>query len=373
MTKRLRGYETPRSPLPSIRPSAFIQASARAADGLRVKRKHWIQPELAAAADVVGRTSGALPFWALQYTRQECRHRLKNGAFADTRSQGAFRLMRVLATVTSIVLLAMSLSAAANARQNGVRVLAEASDVLIHSALDACNAVDSRVIKAPERLRIATWNIRAARSAPLDVIAAEVAAMQADVIGLQEVDVRTRRSGFLDEPEVLATALGFHYVFAASIKWDEGDYGLAILSRWPLTEIRRHRLDSTTATEPRIILEVTICAAGRPLRVFNHHADSWVGSREVGFAALRGILHAHMGRGLMVVGDFNEQPDGAAVRALIDAGLVDLGAELGVRMENRRRIDYLLADGLLASRASSARVWPTDKSDHHAMMADLEW
>jgi endonuclease/exonuclease/phosphatase family metal-dependent hydrolase len=281
--------------------------------------------------------------------------------------------MRVLATVTSIVLLAMSLSAAANARQNAVRVLAEPSEVLIHSPLDPCTAVDPRVVKAPERLRIATWNIRAARSAPLDVIAAELGAMQADVIGLQEVDVRTRRSGFLDEPAVLATALGFQYVFAASIKWDEGDYGLAILSRWPLAEIRRHRLDASTATEPRIIHEVTVCAAGRPLRVLNHHADSWVGSREAGFAELRGILDAHMGHGLMVVGDFNEQPDGEAVRALIDSGLVDLGAELGVRIENRRRIDYLLADRPLARRASSARVWPTDKSDHHAMLVDLEW
>ena len=281
--------------------------------------------------------------------------------------------MRVLATVTSIVLLAMSLSAGPNARQNAVRVPPEPSDMLIHSPLGTCDAVDPRVIKSPERLRIATWNIRAARSAPLDIIAEELAAMQADVIGLQELDVRTRRSGFLDEPAVLATALGFHYVFAASIKWDEGDYGLAILSRWPLTEIRRHRLDSSTATEPRIVLEATVCAAGRPLRVLNHHADSWVGSREAGFAELRGILRPNMGRGLMVLGDFNEQPDGAAVRALIDSGLVDLGAELPVRVENRRRIDYLLADRPLANRASSARVWPTDKSDHHAMLVDLEW
>jgi endonuclease/exonuclease/phosphatase family metal-dependent hydrolase len=281
--------------------------------------------------------------------------------------------MRAVVTVTSIVLLAISLSAAANARQNAVRVLPEPSEVLIHSPLGPCTPVDPRAAKAPERVRIATWNIRAARSAPLDVIAAELAAMQADVIGLQEVDLRTRRSGFLDEPAVLAAALGFQYVFAASIKWDEGDYGLAILSRWPLVEIRRHRLDASSATEPRIILDAIVCAAGRPLRMLNHHADSWVGSREAGFAELRGILHPQMGRGLMVVGDFNEQPDGAAVRALIDSGLIDLGAELGVRVENRRRIDYLLADGPLARRASSARVWPTDKSDHHAMLVDLEW
>src|SRR5204862_7632403 len=140
----------------------------------------------------------------------------------------------------------------------------------------------------PNRSRIVTWNIRAARSAPVDAIAAELQAMDADVIALQEVDVRTRRTGFVDEPAALAAALGFQYVFAASIKYQEGDYGLAVLSRWPLTEVRRYRLDAAEAMEARIVLEVTVCARGRPLRIFNHHADCRVASRDAGFEVLRG-------------------------------------------------------------------------------------
>jgi endonuclease/exonuclease/phosphatase family metal-dependent hydrolase len=269
------------------------------------------------------------------------------------------------------VFLALSVSGAAI--QIGVRVPPQPSDMLVHSPLGACGTGDPAREAGPTRLRIATWNIRAARSAPLSDIAAEVAAMQADVIALQEVDVRTRRSGFVDEPAALAAALGFHYAFAASIRWDEGDYGLAVLSRWPLTDIRRHRLDATTAIEPRIVLEATACPRGRPLRLFNHHADGWVGSREVGFAELRRILQGHIGRGLFVLGDLNEQPDGPGIRGLLEAGLVDLGSALGVRTENRRRIDYLLADPSLARASSPVRVWPTDKSDHHAMLADIDW
>ena len=114
-------------------------------------------------------------------------------------------------------------------------------------------------------------NIRAALSAPLEEIAAELEAMQTDLVALQEVDVRVRRTGLRDQPVVLAAALGFHHVFAASIKWDGGDYGLAVLSRWPLVDVRRHRLENPgTRGEPRIVLEVTVCAGGRPLRLFNH-------------------------------------------------------------------------------------------------------
>ena len=59
--------------------------------------------------------------------------------------------------------------------------------------------------------------------ASLDEVAAELRDMDADIIALQEVDSGTRRSGFVNQPLVLAKARDFHYVFAASIKWDGGD------------------------------------------------------------------------------------------------------------------------------------------------------
>jgi endonuclease/exonuclease/phosphatase family metal-dependent hydrolase len=243
--------------------------------------------------------------------------------------------------------------------------------MLAHSPLAGCD--DDARARAPERSRIATWNIRAARSAPLGALTAELRAMQADVIALQEVDVRTRRGGFVDEPAALATALGFHYAFAASIKWDEGDYGLAVLSRWPLTDVRRHRLDTTEPGEPRIVLEVVVCASGRPLRVFNHHADRRAPARQAAFARLQEIVAARMGTGILVLGDLNEAPDAPNVRALTGAGLVDLGARRNERTGGGGRIDYVLADAPLARRLSPAWVWPTDKSDHAAVLVDLEW
>ena len=222
-------------------------------------------------------------------------------------------------------------------------------------------------------MRVATWNIRAARSASLDAIWAELEAMQADVVGLQEVDLRVRRTGFVDQPSALATALGFHYAFAASIKYDGGDYGLAVLSRWPLVEVRRHRLDSSGARELRIVLEVTVCAGGRPLRVFNHHADVREAPRQLGLSELAKMVRPDVGRRVVVMGDFNERPDGSGVRALLGAGLVDALAVHQLDAGASRRVDYLLVDAPLARVMSSTRVWATGNSDHDALLAELQW
>lgn len=288
--------------------------------------------------------------------------------------------MRIFATVSLLVALFAGMPRSGPAQdgpgtqtQGRPRIVAVLSDELTYSPLVTCPGDVLRVSDQPRRSRIVSWNIRAARSAPVEAIAAELRDMEADVVALQEVDVRTRRSGFVDEPTVLAHALGFHFVFAASIKWDEGDYGLAVLSRWPLVDIRRHRIEHLPGAEPRIILETTVCANGRPLRLFNHHADGRAASRDPGFVEVRRILEDEVGRGILVAGDFNELPDAPGVNSLLDAGLIDLGGESPTNTADSGRIDYLLADDPLARLMSSARVWITDKSDHHAVLADLEW
>jgi endonuclease/exonuclease/phosphatase family metal-dependent hydrolase len=242
------------------------------------------------------------------------------------------------------------------------------SDLLFHSPLVSCAGNTS----AEGRVRVATWNIKAARAAPLDALAAEMRAIRADVIALQEVDVRTRRSGYVDQPRALAAALGFHYVFAASIRWDEGDYGLALVSKWPLARVERFRVGPADLGEPRIVLDVTICVGGRALRLLNHHADDVAATRALGFADVQRIAQT-IGSGLLVVGDMNEGPDGPGIRTLRDSGLVDLGADGTVDTAEGGRIDYIFAGGALSRQVSAARVWRTNKSDHHLVSTDVRW
>lgn len=281
--------------------------------------------------------------------------------------------MRVRALVTA-VLAATSFTLAAQEVPRRPRIPAEPSELLTHSPLASCRTAEVRpAARVSRSLRAATWNIRAARSAPVEEIAVELRALAPDIVALQEVDVRARRTGFIDQPVALAEALGLHYAFAASIKWDGGDYGLAVLSRWPLAEVRRHRLDASEAGEPRIVLEVVACVDGRPLRLFNHHADGRAASRESGLAALRELAGAVVGEGVVVLGDFNASADAPGVRGLVDSGLVDLGAADDAATTDGGRIDYLLVDRSLLPVSPVVRVFPTEKSDHRAVVADLNW
>jgi endonuclease/exonuclease/phosphatase family metal-dependent hydrolase len=220
-------------------------------------------------------------------------------------------------------------------------------------------------------MRIVSWNISAARYASIAAIADELRAMRADLVALQEVDHRLRRSGMVDQAGTLATRLGLHQAFAASIKWDGGDYGLAVLSRWPIVAVRRHRLDVVGVGEPRIVLEVSVCANGRPLTVFNHHSDVSAISRQHGLPVLARLVKPQLGRGVLVVGDFNEPPTGSAVGALMDAGLVDLHAADATATTPGGRLDYILADQWLSRRWRHSEVWVTTKSDHHAVVAEV--
>jgi endonuclease/exonuclease/phosphatase family metal-dependent hydrolase len=76
---------------------------------------------------------------------------------------------------------------------------------------------------------------------------------------------------------------------------------------------------------------------------------------------------------VLVVGDFNETADRQGVTALIDAGLVDIGASVNRDTTDEGRMDDILADRPLAQRASPPRVWTTSKSDHSAMLVSLKW
>jgi len=270
------------------------------------------------------------------------------------------------------LILAVAVTPAPRAQQRQTTpatVVAPLSNLLNHSRLGPCQDPS----RTEQRVRIATWNIKAARVASLEAVAAEMRAMAADVVAVQEVDVRTRRSGYVDQPAALAAALDFQYAFAASIRWDQGDYGLALLSKWPLVAVERRRVGATDRAEPRIVLDATICVAGRPLRILNHHADDEPAARAGGFADVRRILQTAAGRGVLMVGDMNEHADGPGLRTVRDSGLVDLGAPTGMSTSDAGRVDYVFADGPIARHASGVRVWQTDKSDHHAVIADLRW
>jgi len=89
----------------------------------------------------------------------------------------------------------------------------------------------------------------------IDTTIGVIAKQKPDIVALQEVDVYTRRSGSnIHQAKVIAERLGMYYFFAPAIDYQGGKYGIAILSKFPLsenklTELPRH----DTSGEKRVL------------------------------------------------------------------------------------------------------------------------
>ena len=123
-------------------------------------------------------------------------------------------------------------------------------------------------------LRIASYNIRHGHDVDLDmaVLAQDILATGADIVGLQEVDVCTSRVHGCDTLAQLATALGWeHYRFCRAIDFAGGGYGTAILSRYPISSFEITHFDVPAPFEGRATGHAVIDADGERVDFFNTH------------------------------------------------------------------------------------------------------
>ncbi|MFC6996795.1 endonuclease/exonuclease/phosphatase family protein [Rufibacter roseus] len=98
-----------------------------------------------------------------------------------------------------------------------------------------------------------------------------------DLLALQEVDVNTTRSGRINMAQAIASRLHMRYYFAKAIDYQGGEYGVALLSKYPLSEAKVHRLPTKSGTggEPRILATAKISLPdGTFIRFGNTHLDA---------------------------------------------------------------------------------------------------
>src|SRR5688572_5029504 len=90
-------------------------------------------------------------------------------------------------------------------------------------------------VEKDKSVRVLVYNIHAGKDAGgkpnLDDVAAVVKSVSADVVLLQEVDRGTKRSGGVDQLQVLMDLTDFGGVFGRTLDYDGGLYGIAALSR----------------------------------------------------------------------------------------------------------------------------------------------
>lgn len=241
---------------------------------------------------------------------------------------------------------------------------------------------------AGRELRVLVYNIHAGKDAAgvdnLERVAALVREVDADVVLLQEVDRGTTRSGGVDQPAQLARMGGRHAAFGRTLDYQGGEYGIAVLSRWPVAgqavtplKVEPPQARSGGSYEPRGALRVDVTAPWGPLRVVNTHLDAsredrWRAQEVRGVLAVADSMKARGGL-LLIGGDFNSEPASAVQAELRRGGLRDAWAECGrgdslTYPADRpvKRIDYLYLTG--TARCVEARVLDSQASDHRALL-----
>lgn len=176
------------------------------------------------------------------------------------------------------------------------------------------------------RLCVATYNVHGCvgmdRHLSETRIAAVIAELSVDVIGLQEIDLSRRRSAGVDQAEIIAGQLGWHRHFHAALRSGDEHYGHAILSRYPLSVRRTACLPGIApffCRETRAAIGMDVAMDFGSVHVINTHLGLGRRERLLQAELLTSAewLDASLGGSpLILLGDFNSLPGSRPHRTL---------------------------------------------------------
>lgn len=224
---------------------------------------------------------------------------------------------------------------------------------------------------------VASYNIRHGANIDfkmnLDATTKVLKNLKSDIIALQEVDNGCSRSGNVKQAEWLGKQLGMHHAFGKFMNYDGGQYGMAILSKFPILETKRHVLPS--GAEPRIALEIIVePTKGKKVSFICIHFDYTSEARrqpqiKALFKALESTTHP-----VVLVGDFNTQPDSESI-ALFKTdwkNIPKLGQNLTFPADKPdREIDYIMTRDLPITTETCTVIKEEKASDHRPLKAVL--
>lgn len=159
-----------------------------------------------------------------------------------------------------------------------------------------------------------------------------------DVVALQEVDNKTQRANGTDQAKKLGELLEMNHVFGNALYFSGGQYGEAVLSRFPVKEAQAHHLPYRFGNEPRTALAVRVAPDnGLPEFVFvgTHLCHESSETRVEQTKELNQLFTARSELPIIMAGDLNARPDSSAMQVLLKENWIDAVAP-------DSRIDYIL-------------------------------
>jgi endonuclease/exonuclease/phosphatase family metal-dependent hydrolase len=217
------------------------------------------------------------------------------------------------------------------------------------------------------------------RRVDLQRIADLIKREQADIVALQEVDKGVQRTGRRDCPAELAALTGMTCVFSNNFHYQGGEYGNAVLTRFPVKRWTNRHYNMLRPGEQRGLLQVVLDVHGRELVFLDTHVDYRGDDAErlLNAAEILEAIQAYRGQPTILCGDFNDTP-GSRTHQKIASAFRDAWAAAGTgegftipAEQPRKRIDYIW----LGKEPSLdvLRVWvpPSEASDHLPVVGEF--
>jgi len=237
----------------------------------------------------------------------------------------------------------------------------------------------------PAELRILTYNLHGPPNDQMDdlieALTSDQVLKEATILGLQEVNRHHRKTGYRDVASDLATTLGLYYAFAVENPYKKGggERGLAILSRFPISQVERIALPHAgPGGRRRIALGTTVHLGPNRLRVYSIHLETRIANRKHADQLTTVLADANRYRELptVILGDFNtvyfrtEQTFDLLKASDFRTKLYE-GPSFRKVLLLRKKLDWIWGRNL--EILESGVQGDIEASDHRPVWAQLRW
>lgn len=232
-----------------------------------------------------------------------------------------------------------------------------------------------------QTIKILTYNIHhgnpPARKGEIDLeaIAKVINDADADVVGIQEVDINVSRSELVNQAKKLAELTHMEFYFVKGINLEKGYYGTAILTKHKIIGKRRYDLPMPEASEARALAVVDIeLPNGQTFSIANTHLDLKEKNRQAQVAFINELGDLYT-RPLILVGDLNAQPGSDPINTLEEV-FVRNKISNGPTFPNlnpREEIDYIMVakHSPFTWKAYKVLTAADKESDHLPLYAEI--
>ena len=241
------------------------------------------------------------------------------------------------------------------------------------------------ILKNKKKLKVMSYNVHhcnpptAGDKIDIAAIAKVINDHKPDLVALQEIDVNTIRSGKgKNQAQQLAVLTGMYYYFSKAIDHQGGDYGVAVLSRFPIIDTVRIGLPILPdhPEELRAVAVVTVALAKNKKLVF---ASTHLGLQEPNRLIQVDKIIANLSSSelpVIIAGDFNAEPDSPVISKMdqnFTRSCIE-NCQFTIPVTNpKKTIDYIMYQSQKSVKVLSHQVIDEQyASDHLPVVSEFE-